>query len=86
MKIAKDTVVSFDYTLTDTAGKVLDTSNGGEPLSYLQGAGNIIPGRGAGMNRPRSPPSAVRISSGRLADFSKVAVCGSSMIIGMARS
>ena len=44
MKIAKDTVVSFDYTLTDTAGKVLDTSTGGEPLSYLQGAGNIIPG------------------------------------------
>jgi FKBP-type peptidyl-prolyl cis-trans isomerase SlyD len=44
MKIAKDTVVAFDYTLTDTAGKVLDTSTGGEPLSYLQGSGNIIPG------------------------------------------
>jgi FKBP-type peptidyl-prolyl cis-trans isomerase SlyD len=45
MRIAKDTVVAFDYTLTDAAGgAVLDTSRGGEPLSYLHGAGNIIPG------------------------------------------
>lgn len=44
MQIAKDTVVAFDYTLTDSHGTVLDTSTGGEPLSYLQGAGNIIPG------------------------------------------
>jgi FKBP-type peptidyl-prolyl cis-trans isomerase SlyD len=44
MIIGKDTVVTMDYTLTDTAGKVLDSSNGAEPLSYLHGAGNIIPG------------------------------------------
>ena len=44
MRIAKNTVVSFDYTLTDTAGAVLDSSQGGQPLSYLHGSGNIIPG------------------------------------------
>lgn len=32
------------YTLTDEQGKVLDSSEGAEPLSYLHGAGNIIPG------------------------------------------
>ena len=44
MNIAKDKVVSIDYTLTDDAGKVLDSSSGREPLAYLHGAGNIIPG------------------------------------------
>ncbi len=44
MHIAKDTVVSIDYTLTDTAGTVLDSSKGLKPLDYLHGSGNIIPG------------------------------------------
>jgi len=44
MQIARNTVVTFDYTLRDTEGAVLDTSNGGEPLSYLHGSGGIIPG------------------------------------------
>jgi FKBP-type peptidyl-prolyl cis-trans isomerase SlyD len=37
-------VVAIDYTLTDDAGKVLDSSRGREPLTYLHGAGNIVPG------------------------------------------
>lgn len=44
MKIAKDTVVAFDYTLTDGNGKVLDASAERAPLEYLHGAGNIISG------------------------------------------
>lgn len=44
MQIAKHTVVSIDYTLTDKAGTVLDTSEGQAPLSYIQGIGNLIPG------------------------------------------
>ena len=44
MQVAKDKVVSIDYTLTDDDGSVLDTSNGRAPLAYLHGAGNIIPG------------------------------------------
>lgn len=37
-------VVTIHYTLTDDEGAVLDSSKGGEPLTYLEGAGNIIPG------------------------------------------
>lgn len=44
MKITKDTVVAIDYTLKDKSGKILDTSDGREPLEYLHGAGNIIVG------------------------------------------
>lgn len=44
MQIAANSVVHMHYTLTDTAGKVIDSSSGGEPLAYLHGAGNIIPG------------------------------------------
>ena len=44
MAIEKDKVVSIDYTLTGDNGQVLDSSNGREPLAYLHGAGNIIPG------------------------------------------
>ncbi|MDR1816775.1 MAG: peptidylprolyl isomerase [Puniceicoccales bacterium] len=44
MKIAPKTVVAIDYTLTDPKGDVLDSSLGREPLEYLHGAANIIPG------------------------------------------
>lgn len=37
-------VVSFHYTLKDTKGAVLESSHGDEPLSYLEGVGQIIPG------------------------------------------
>ena len=37
-------VVSMHYTLTDNDGNVIDSSEGEEPLAYLHGAGNIIPG------------------------------------------
>ena len=67
MNIAKDKVVSIDYTLTDDGGKVLDSSSGREPLAYLHGAGNIIPGlesalegkgRGDQLNVSIKPPDA----------------------------
>ncbi|MFW2077287.1 peptidylprolyl isomerase [Acinetobacter sp. ULE_I010] len=41
--IANNNVVSFHYTLTNAEGETLDKSQG-EPLVYLHGAGNIIPG------------------------------------------
>ena len=44
MKIAKDKVVSIEYTLRDNSGNILDSSNGGDPLAYLHGNGNLIPG------------------------------------------
>jgi FKBP-type peptidyl-prolyl cis-trans isomerase SlyD len=42
--IAEQSVVSIHYTLTNDAGETLDTSDGREPLVYLHGAQNIIPG------------------------------------------
>ncbi|HEY1076389.1 MAG TPA: FKBP-type peptidyl-prolyl cis-trans isomerase, partial [Fontimonas sp.] len=44
MEIANQRVVLIHYTLTNAKGEVLDSSSGGEPLAYLHGAGNIIPG------------------------------------------
>jgi FKBP-type peptidyl-prolyl cis-trans isomerase SlyD len=37
-------VVLIHYTLKDDSGKVLDSSAGGEPLAYIQGHGNLVPG------------------------------------------
>ena len=36
--------VSFDYTLTDETGNVVDTSRGKAPMQYVHGRGQIIPG------------------------------------------
>lgn len=44
MVIGKDRVVSIHYTLKDETGEVLDTSDGRDPLDYVHGAGQIIPG------------------------------------------
>jgi FKBP-type peptidyl-prolyl cis-trans isomerase SlyD len=37
-------VVTFHYTLRDPSGRVIDTSAGGNPITYLEGAGQIIDG------------------------------------------
>ena len=42
--ISDNLVVSMHYKLSDADGNVLDSSEGAEPLAYLHGAGNIIPG------------------------------------------
>lgn len=44
MEIADARVASFHYTLTDDSGAVLDQSPAAQPLQYLHGAGNIVPG------------------------------------------
>lgn len=44
MKITKHHVVTIDYTLTDPAGKVIDSSQGQEPLAYIHGIGSLVPG------------------------------------------
>ena len=44
MEIMADRVVLIHYTLKDDAGEVLDSSAGGEPLAYIQGHGNLVPG------------------------------------------
>lgn len=37
-------VVTFHFTLRDPQGRLLDTSAGGEPIAYLEGADMIIDG------------------------------------------
>jgi len=43
MKIAANTVVSLEYVLKDDSGEILDSSDG-EPLEYLHGHGQLVPG------------------------------------------
>ena len=44
MQICENSVVSFHYTLTDKNGQTIDSSKGNEPLTYLHGVGQIVPG------------------------------------------
>ena len=44
MQIADKAVVAIDYTLRNDEGEVLDSSEGAQPLAYLHGVANIIPG------------------------------------------
>lgn len=44
MKIAKDSVVRFHYTVSEVGQESLESSKDREPLAILYGHGNIIPG------------------------------------------
>jgi FKBP-type peptidyl-prolyl cis-trans isomerase SlyD len=44
MKIQKDSVVRFHYTVGEVGQPANESSNGGEPLAILIGHNNIIPG------------------------------------------
>lgn len=44
MNIAKESVVSLNYTLKNDAGETMDSSEGRAPLVYLHGVGALIPG------------------------------------------
>jgi FKBP-type peptidyl-prolyl cis-trans isomerase SlyD len=37
-------VITFHYTVKDKSGKLIDSSENAEPLSFLTGVGQIIPG------------------------------------------
>lgn len=42
--VAADTVVRIAFSMHDGDGALLDTTEGTEPLTYLHGHGNIVPG------------------------------------------
>ncbi|MCL1036390.1 peptidylprolyl isomerase [Shewanella corallii] len=48
--IENNKVVAIDYSVTDEANQLIDTSEGREPLKYLHGTGNIIPGLEQALN------------------------------------
>lgn len=50
MKVAKNTVVSITYTLKDSEGNLLDSTDASDPLAYLHGVGNLIPGMEKALN------------------------------------
>lgn len=47
--MATPKVVSFHYTLKDSKGTQLESSFGDEPMSYLEGVGQVIPGLEAAL-------------------------------------
>lgn len=44
MKVSDNAVISIDYILKDDNGNIIDQSEKTDPLVYLHGASNIIPG------------------------------------------
>ena len=44
MNITKHSVVTMNYNLKNSEGKLLDSSEGREPLVYLHGVGGLVPG------------------------------------------
>lgn len=44
MQIVNNKVVAMNYVLKDDTGQILDSSEGRDPLAYIQGTGQIIPG------------------------------------------
>jgi len=44
MQVAEKKAVTIKYTLRDEEGAVLDTTDARDPLTYLHGAGNLVPG------------------------------------------
>jgi FKBP-type peptidyl-prolyl cis-trans isomerase SlyD len=44
LKIANGSVVALEYKLHLGDGEIIDASEPGAPLFYIQGAGNIVPG------------------------------------------
>jgi len=50
LKIQNDRIVRIHYTLRDDAGETIDASEPDDPLEYLHGHGNIVPGLEAALN------------------------------------
>jgi len=48
--ITHQSVVGIEYTLKDSAGEVVDSNVGGEPLFFIQGLGTIVPGLEIALN------------------------------------
>ena len=50
MEIRRDCVVCIDYTIQLTDGQLIETSVGAEPLTYLHGRRQIVPGVERALN------------------------------------
>ena len=54
MQIARNSVVTMSYRLTDDTGALLDASEEGEPLAYIHGTESLIPGLEQALEGHRS--------------------------------
>ncbi len=61
MTIQRNKVVTINYTLMDETGGLLESSEGQEPLTYLHGVGNLIPGLEASLEG-KSAGASLKIS------------------------
>lgn len=61
MTIQKNSVVTIEYTLTDESGALIESSEGQEPLTYIHGMGNVIPGLEASLEG-KTPGEAIKVS------------------------
>lgn len=61
MQIAKDKVATFDFTVTDDGGMVLDSSEQFGPFGYIHGIGYLVPGLEAEMEG-KSPGDAFSVT------------------------
>jgi FKBP-type peptidyl-prolyl cis-trans isomerase SlyD len=59
--IADGKVVVLNYTLRNDAGEVIDSSDGDEPMAYLHGAHNIVPGLERALSG-KSPGYAAKVT------------------------
>jgi len=67
MKVSKDSVVALEYRLHLGDGEVIDQSEPGQPLAYMHGRGQIVPGLEGqleGMNVGESKKVVVAPSQG----------------------
>lgn len=56
-RIIRNKVATFDYTVTDEQGQLIDTSLEYGPLSYIHGKGTLVPGLEAAMDGKSSGDS-----------------------------
>jgi FKBP-type peptidyl-prolyl cis-trans isomerase SlyD len=61
MRIAKDTAVTLEYTLSDETGEILESSRGKDPLTYIHGSGGLIKGFETALEG-KSPKDALKFS------------------------
>ena len=86
MNITKNSVVLFDYTLTDDEKEVIDSSKDGGPLAYLHGEGQIVKGLEKAMEGKKAGDSfSVTVSPEEaygMPDAAKIAVVSADQIEG----
>jgi FKBP-type peptidyl-prolyl cis-trans isomerase SlyD len=87
MQITSGKVVFIDYTLTDDDQEIIDSSRGGDPLGYVHGAGQIVPGLEKALEGARAGDSLKVVVAPEegygLSDPENIAVIPASQIEGV---